>query len=294
MFGYVRIRKPELKVKDYETYHSFYCGLCERLRERYGVLGQVTLTYDMTFLVILLTSVYDVPVQKKQKRCMVHPRRKHLIRISEMTDYAADMNMILSFYKFRDEWEDEASVKGVVGMKMYQKSCLSLKEKYPEQFLAVSHNLKRLSVLESRHCDDIMEVADCFGRLMAGLVAVRKDAFADYLGRLGYYLGRFIYILDAYDDLSEDLEKGRYNPFADVYRKEGFEEMAHQMLLDEIATASAAFEMLPCLEYCDILRNILYAGVWNRYDDIQTQKRKSGEKEEKTDRKCKKQRRKKG
>lgn len=272
MFGYVRVRKPELKVKDYEAYHGFYCGLCSKLKEKYGFLGQITLTYDMTFLVILLTSVYNAVVQKKQQPCLVHPGKRHLMLTSEMTDYAADMNMILCFYKFRDEWEDEASVKGVVGMKMYQKTCRKLKENYPEQFRAISHNLKRLSVLESRGCGDVMEVADCFGRLMAGLLLFRKDAFENYLGRLGYYLGRFIYIMDAYDDLEKDIKNGNYNPFSSSYGEEEFEEKVHQILLDEIATASAAFELLPCIEYRDILRNILYAGIWNRYDDIQTLK----------------------
>ena len=57
MFGYVVINKPELKFKEFDVYKSFYCGLCYSLRSRYGFVGQFTLSYDMTFLVMLLTSL---------------------------------------------------------------------------------------------------------------------------------------------------------------------------------------------------------------------------------------------
>ena len=87
MFGYVQIRKPELKIKDYDTYHSFYCGLCHILYERFGIRGQVTLTYDMTFLVLLLSSYYESEVKTEKRRCIVHPARAHVERMTEMTAY---------------------------------------------------------------------------------------------------------------------------------------------------------------------------------------------------------------
>ena len=94
MFGYVQIRKPELKVKDYELYHGFYCGLCSQLKEQHGFLGQITLTYDMTFLVLLLTSAYDIPVKNSTSRCMMHPGKKQLHLTNEITEYAADYKSI--------------------------------------------------------------------------------------------------------------------------------------------------------------------------------------------------------
>ena len=119
MFGYVQVRKPELKIKDYEVYQGFYCGLCYVLKQKYGFLGQMTLTYDMTFLVVLLSSVYQMPVKKKQARCMAHPGRKHLRLYNEATEYAAHMNMILTYYHWKDDREDEASGKAWLGMKLY-------------------------------------------------------------------------------------------------------------------------------------------------------------------------------
>ena len=49
MFGYVTVCEPELKVKDLKKYRAYYCGLCRTLKEDYGFMGQMTLTYDMTF-----------------------------------------------------------------------------------------------------------------------------------------------------------------------------------------------------------------------------------------------------
>ncbi len=54
MFGYIVMNKPEIKMKDFDMYRTFYCGLCRELREKYGISGQITLSYDMTFVILLL------------------------------------------------------------------------------------------------------------------------------------------------------------------------------------------------------------------------------------------------
>lgn len=280
MFGYVRIRKPELKVKDYEVYHGFYCGLCSQLKRQYGFLGQVTLTYDMTFLVLLLSSVYDVPVEKTTERCIVHPAKKHLRLTNEMTEYAADLNMILSYHHLKDDKEDEGSKKAWLGMKLYHGKKKRASLKYARQNKAICHALEELSALEKSGQNDLFLLANCFGNLMAEIFIYKEDAFSQYFHDLGFHLGRFIYIMDAYDDLETDKEKGCFNPLLTHSSKDGYEAWVEGVLLDEIAAASAAFQKLPCLEYTDILGNILYAGVWNRYDDIQTEKKNSGEVQE--------------
>lgn len=280
MFGYVRIRKPELKVKDYEIYHGFYCGLCGELKRKYGFLGQVTLTYDMTFLVLLLSSVYDVPVKRSMERCIVHPGKKHLRLTSEVTEYAAHLNMLLTYYHFRDDKEDDGSKKAWLGMKLYHGRKKKAAKKYASVEKLTSETLSELSELESRGETEVYKLADCFGRLMAGMFDYRHDAFSGYLGELGYHLGRFVYIMDAYDDLAEDEKNGRFNPFIPKKAEEGFEKWVENMLLDEMALAGAAFQKLPCLEYVDILGNILYAGVWNRYDDMQRERQTGSRQEE--------------
>lgn len=273
MFGYVQIRKHELKIKDYEIYHAFYCGLCERLRAEYGIAGRITLTYDMTFLIILLSSVYNVKCRHEKRHCIVHPAKKHEILYNEITDYCADMNILLSYYQCIDDKNDDASLKGSAGALIYRKYAKKIESKYKRQADAARQSLGRLALLEKNQGYNIMENASCFGNLLAELFIYKDDMFKVYLGDLGYYLGMYIYIMDAYDDLKEDIEKGRYNPFKNAVNEAGFEKNTREMLLNVISMACGAFEQLPCLSYIDILRNILYAGVWNRYDYIHTKKK---------------------
>ena len=273
MFGYVQIRKPELKIKDYEVYHAFYCGLCERLRAKYGIAGRITLTYDMTFLIILLSSVYNIKCRHEKRHCIVHPAKKHRILYNEITDYCADINYLLSYYQCIDDKNDDASFRGSAGALIYKKNAAKIEKSYRRQADAVKQSLGRLSVLEKGNAYNILENASCFGRLLAEMFIYKDDIFKVYLGDMGYYLGRYIYIMDAYDDLQEDIKKGRYNPFKDTAKEDSFEEDTREMLLNEISAACGAFEQLPCISYIDILRNILYAGVWNRYDYIHAKKK---------------------
>ena len=197
MFGYVQVRKPELKIKDYDVYHAYYCGLCERLKKKHGFKGQITLTYDMTFLVILLTSLYDIRCSHEKVHCIVHPAKKHDILYNEVTDYCADINMILSYYHCKDDKEDDRSVKGAVGTAVYKKTGQKLSRKYKNQANVIKKTLNELDILEKTGSNDIIALADCFGKLLAEVFVYREDIFKKYLMDMGYYLGRFIYIMDA-------------------------------------------------------------------------------------------------
>ena len=115
MFGYVIVNKAELKVKDFYKYKAYYCGLCKNLQKSYGKFGQMTLSYDMTFLIILLTSLYESETVKEQNRCMIHPVKKHDSLTNEITKYVADMNIALSYHHLIDDWQDEKSVAGLAG-----------------------------------------------------------------------------------------------------------------------------------------------------------------------------------
>lgn len=277
MFGYVRIRKPELKVKDFEQYHGVYCGLCSELKRRYGFLGQITLTYDMTFLILLLSSVYDIPFRKSMERCIVHPGRKHMRLINEVTGYAADINILLSYYHFKDDSEDEHSKRAWAGTRLYQRKKKRVEGCYARQSQVIRESLLQLSSYERAQETYIWKMADCFGNLMRGILDYRQDMFSEQLQELGYHLGRFIYIMDAYDDYEEDRQKGRFNPFLCGGEEKRPDRQAEEWLLDEMSAAAAAYQRLPCVDYADILGNILYAGVWNRFDDMQKEKSNNDE-----------------
>ena len=274
MFGYVVANKPELKMREFNKYKAYYCGLCKVLREKYGLLGQVTLTYDMTFLVILLTSLYESQSKVSEKRCIVHPAKKQKMLYNEITEYAADMNIVLTYHKLKDDWEDEKSKKGLIGLRCFRKTYLELEKKYPEKCDMIFKCMELLSQCEQRQEKNIDITARCFGELMGELFVYKKDVWEETLREMGFYLGKFIYIMDAYDDVKKDMEQGSYNALIPLYGEPDFDAKCRDMMDLVLAECSHYFEKLPCVEDVEILRNVLYAGVWTKFDKIQLEKKK--------------------
>lgn len=276
MFGYVVPNQQELKLYEYDEYRSCYCGLCRTLRDRYGALGQATLSYDLTFLSLLLEGLYEPDLERESIRCAVHPGRPHPVRRSLCTDYAADMNILLTYYSCLDDWNDEGSVRKRAMAGALKKKAASVMDAYPEKAAAIKEQLDALSRLEKEGCGEPDLVSGCFGRVMAEVFAFRKDEWEAKLRTMGFFMGKFLYLLDAYDDLDKDLEKGCYNAFASLKDDPAYEEKAHAMMTMMMAECSAVFEQLPVLNDLAILRNILYSGVWSRYDAIQRDKEAEG------------------
>lgn len=269
MFGYIAINKAEMKFKDYDMYHSYYCGLCKCLKERHGIRGQVTLSFDMTFLIVLLTGLYEPETRTESVNCIAHPLEKHTARTNEFTEYAASVNLILSYFKCKDDWEDVRSRKGYLAARLLTPEMKKILTRYPAKVFAVSSNLKRLSALERQNEQDIDRMAGLFGNIMAELFVCRQDEWESSLRRIGFFLGKFIYLMDAYEDVAEDIQSGNYNPFKEAYKSDpDFSENCRRLLTMMMAECSREFEKLPILLHTDILRNILYSGVWSRYTHV--------------------------
>ena len=279
MFGYVVMNKPEIKFKDFDMYRSFYCGLCRELKERYGLSGQITLTYDMTFVILLLSGLYEPPTKKGSTRCIVHPVRRQPVRKNAITEYAADMNIFLTYYKCKDDWNDERSIPGFVFGKLLEGKEKKSEKIWSKKVQMIVSCLDELSALEKENATDIDRVSGCFGRIMAEIFAYREDVWEPTLRRMGFYFGKFIYLLDAYDDVEEDVKKGNYNPFSKDYIIKGFDDRVKSMLMMMMAETCREFEKLPIIKYTDILRNILYSGVWCRFENVSGKRKKEQEKE---------------
>ena len=282
MFGYVTVCEPELKVKDLKKYRAYYCGLCRTLKEDYGFMGQMTLTYDMTFAVILLSSLYETTTKHEEHRCKVHPaKRQHMLQ-NEITSYAAAMNVLLAYYHMEDDWQDDRKVSSLMTKSLIQGKAKKTIEKYPRQSEIIRKSLKELGECEHENSMDIDRAAECFGRLMAELFVWKEDIWEKTLRKMGFYLGKFIYLMDAYEDLPEDRKKNRYNPLKELAKRPDYEAQMEQILRMMIAESTVRFEQLPCLVDVDILRNILYDGVWNHYNKIQMKKREDNKDEQKS------------
>ena len=277
MFGYVTVCEPELKVKDLKKYRAYYCGLCRTLKEDYGFMGQMTLTYDMTFAVILLSSLYETIAKHEEHRCKVHPvKRQHMLR-NEITSYAAAMNVLLAYYHMEDDWQDDHKVSSLMTKSMIQGKAKKIIEKYPRQSESIRKSLEELGECEHENSMDIDRAAGCFGRLMAELFVWKEDIWEKTLRKMGFYLGKFIYLMDAYEDLDRDVKKHRFNPLAAYRSQPDFEKRMFSMLDLMMADCARSFEKLPLSLDVEILRNILYAGVWSKYIKIRNDKNKTEE-----------------
>lgn len=278
MFGYVVVSEQDLKIREFNLYRSYYCGMCMDLKENYGQTGRLTLSYDTVFLALLLTSLYEPEDLVRDIRCAVHPVEKHRTRQNDYTRYAADINIILSYYSCLDDWNDEKDPK----KKMFAALLKSKSERacalYPEKAAVIRGKLSELSELEkravSREESDLTPAAlldrtgSIFGDLLAEVFDCRKDTWSPALRRVGFNLGKFIYILDAYDDLEKDEKNGSFNPLLSMKDKPHLDDYVRGVLTMTLSDCTGAFETLPVVENIDILRNILYCGIWCKFEEV--------------------------
>jgi len=268
MFGYVMVNKPELKVRELDEYQAYYCGLCHMLKKQHGRAGQATLSFDMTFLTVLLTGLYEPEEQSQCSRCITHPLVKHQMVTNKYSSYAADMNLLLSYYNLLDNWKDDHNYKSRILAGLLSRRRKKTAARYPRQHQAILHYLQDLSTCEQEHAQDLDLAAGLTGTMLGEIFACEEDAWAPYLRRLGFFLGKFIYLMDAVEDLEEDRESGSYNPWLPFYEQEDFKSYSRQILTMMMGECSLAFEQLPILKNAGILRNILYSGVWSKYEQI--------------------------
>ena len=272
MFGYVVANQDDLTPQQMERYRGAYCGLCKTLGQRHGFFSRMSLTYDMTFLVVLLSSLYEPPAEQGTERCALHPAKAHPYWRNEITDYAADMNVALAYYNSMDDWRDDHNLGGLAQAKLLKAKCDEILQHYPRQMRAIQYSLKELTRLEKARTAGPDEAAACFGTLMGELFVLKEDHWSTPLRRMGIALGKFIYILDACDDLPEDRRTGGYNPLLSM-DGDDFLTRCREILTMLIAEAAAEFEKLPIVEDAALLRNILYSGVWSKFTALEAKQK---------------------
>ncbi|MBQ6075236.1 MAG: hypothetical protein IJK86_03690 [Lachnospiraceae bacterium] len=269
MFGYITIARPELKIRDEESYRAFYCGLCRALKKRHGVTGQSTLSYDMTFVVLLLSALYEPPTEADSVWCPVHPKGRHAIVRNRFLDYGADMNLLLAYYNLRDDWADDKKLSARALSGLMKKHAEQVVRDYPRQGKAVRDYLAAVAEIERKGGTDPDAPANATGVMLGELLVTEEDVWAPTLRQMGFYLGKFIYLMDAYEDLEDDLKSGNYNPLSGWgATRAAVADRVQEALTQVLSEATLAFERLPIVEGEDLLRNILYAGVWTKFDEI--------------------------
>lgn len=288
MFGYIGINKPELKIKDFDRYREYYCGLCHSLGDHHGLLGQISLSYDATFAAVLLSALYEPVTHRMQSGCVLHPMGKKKYLSNQFIDYVSDMNVLLTYYKCQDDWNDEKSlVKLGYGVTL-KKQAKQVESRYPVKATAIKSALNTIYKLEKAHDTNIDKLSNAFGDIMAEILDVSpkgldgrdKNKYGDMwkaeLKTLGFNLGKFIYIMDAFDDVKKDMKKDSFNPFMDRYKAcledelamREFEAYVEKLLMMCASDMAKSYERLPIVHETALLRNIIYSGIWMKFISI--------------------------
>ncbi len=280
MFGYVNIYRDELKVRDYETFRAYYCGLCEAIGRYGSQTARLGLSYDMAFLAVLLSAVDGSETQFSLRRCIVHPgvKRKRAAETRGIV-YAAKMSVLLGYLKFADDWQDDKSPKAAAGMLAYRRAVKRAEKGCEEEYEFIRRMLKEQSRIEAEGCDDIDLAADPFANILKTLFApsyIKDNNMRRALEWMGYNTGRWIYITDAFCDMEKDAKDKSYNPFLaamepgrDIreYKRELGQRLGfvQTYTLSEIASA---YELLDIKRNRAILDNIIYIGLKAKQDAV--------------------------
>lgn len=278
MFGYVMPQMEDLTPEERERYHATYCGVCRALGARCGQRCRMSLTYDMTFLAVLLGSLYEPEERTGCLRCAPHPVKPHAFVGSPCVDYAADMSVALVYHKCLDDWNDDRRTGARAYAALLEKPYRLVRERHPRTCTAIEQGLADIGRIERAAAAAEMAAAtgvpvvppppppdaaaNRFGMLLGEVFAYRDDFWADGLRAFGARLGKFVYVMDAAMDYDDDCASGSYNPFVTLRaQRQDMREDLEFLAAD----AAAAFERLPLERDVRVLRSVLYAGMWQKY-----------------------------
>ena len=265
MFGYVVADLSAMTQEQQQRYQGCYCGLCRTIGMQFGSLQRMALNYDMTFLVLLLSSLYEPEEQTGSNRCMVYPVRPRVHWSTDATEYAAAMNMALAYHNCMDNWHDDRSLTGLAEARLFRTGAEKAAGLYPRQWSAIEQCLKALSRIEAENDLSPDSGANAFGELMGEIFVWKQDRWEPQLRQMGQALGRFIYLMDAVMDLPSDLKKDSYNPLKSICQNRTPEDFRPILSL-HLGECTEAFEQLPLVQDTALLRNILYSGVWAKFN----------------------------
>ena len=341
MLGYVKIDKGELKVREYEIYTGYYCGICKSIGKRYGQLPRMALSYDAAFLAVILAALDDQPDEPAQEHCIAHPAgRKRTIIRNRAIDYAGDVMLILAWYKLMDDAKDEGRLYAKGTMVLLKRIYKRLKKQYPDLCSGIARNLSELSVLEREKCPSLDMAAEAFSRIMEvifaeGVRTVYGDALslkksrntgtdskAGFIGisqtapegaarqpgitgddavilglqpeppdichafaSIGYHMGKWIYLIDAVDDIEENIESGAYNPLLYRFQYDADSETPDEFrtriepdlrfnLYHYLAVLSNYTDSLDIKKNTGIIENVIYFGLNRKTEEIITRTEK--------------------
>ncbi len=293
MLGYIVSNKPELKVREAELYKAYYCGVCKSIGKNHGQLPRMILSYDAAFLALLLDSIDVESENLSREVCIANPFKKKAIAMSKSIDYAADVMLILGWFKILDDIRDDDKINSKILRGVYKSKFRKLNEAHPKLVDSIELNIDRLNYLEESRSSNLDEVADCFANIMKDIFSLgymfvydgkenlhfsKQMRISDVVGEIGYHLGRWVYIIDAIDDIDENLSKKTYNPILERFQYDGTEDVSNfkdgikkymeQVLIMSLDRVGQAIDLLPVKKNKGILENIIFVGLLKKTEEV--------------------------
>jgi len=279
MFGYVQPLKPELKIKEYACYRSYYCGVCKALGKKYNAISRMTVTYDAAFLALINSSVMEKEPIMHLEKCIVNPfKPKPVIRDHDGTDYAAAINVLLMYFKLMDSWKDDKSLLSLSSSILINPVVKKIRNAYPDMYSSIEEHLHSLSKVEKEGISSMDKASEPFAKLMSVVFPYPKldNMNRRILAWMGYNLGKWIYIMDAYSDIDDDLKSNSYNAIIAKYGRSLSAEEIRSKSYDEVkfvlevclSEIGKSYELLDIKRNSGLLENIVFLGLFNRTQKV--------------------------
>jgi hypothetical protein len=282
VFGYILPEKPELKIKEYDVFRAYYCGVCKSIGKRCGQLKRFLLNYDTTFLALFLSSLEIKDIHICPQKCAAHPLKRRLIAEgTKAIEYASDINVLLAYYNLLDNWKDEKSIKSGAATLLLNSSRKKLMKEYKEKCAIIEKKLQELTKLESGKCSSMDRAAEPFAKLMEEIFAYAplcSDPKTEKALRwIGYNVGKWVYILDAFDDIEKDIIKSSYNPLLLQYGynngnvqefKISIKTKVEFNLTYTLGEIARTCELLDFKKNKGLIENIVYMGMLRKTEQI--------------------------
>ncbi|QAT42101.1 hypothetical protein EQM06_02010 [Aminipila luticellarii] len=276
-------------MREYEVYSSYYCGMCKSIGRRYGQLPRFTLSYDFVFLAVLLTALEKEADHIEKEHCIIHHiKRKPIVEESEAVAYAGDVMLIMAYYKLMDDYHDDHSYKAKLAAVGLLPTIRKIQSDKGELCRLTEENLNFLSKLEKDKCSELDRVEEPFAQIMLEIfksgvekmsTGPAEEKNIKLFSHIGYHLGKWIYLMDAYEDIEENITKNTYNPLLYRFEYDGEKESIPEFkmriksavefnLMHYLAEISNAAELLDIKKNKGIIENVVYFGLRGRTEQI--------------------------
>jgi hypothetical protein len=283
MYGYITLDKLNMYFKDHVLYRAFYCGNCLLTKKMHGGTARLTTNYDMTFMQVLLHSFLGPLPEYDERRCVFSPKKKLTVRDNPLMRDTVDLNILFAYHKLNDDVTDGGGAKKRLARSALKRPYARAKKRLPECDGIITEKYGELRELEKENCASIDRAAHPFSEMLRDTArAVAKDKYTDRFGSLCYNIGKYIYLMDALDDIGEDSRSGNYNPFLARYpdfssRSGFFSDHGGEIgfvMNSAINTCIRDYQELGLTEGKDLLDNIIHRALRKKYKELISSKKK--------------------